>query len=80
MSPERLWQELEAFETNLNRITAKRFKAVLSPAHMQARTVLRQLVNHVGAIYPPPSPKISYHRFPSLTHQNVLWSTNGKLI
>ena len=53
-SPKRLWQELEAFETNLNRITAKRFKAVLSPAHMQARTVLRQLVNHVGAIYPPP--------------------------
>ena len=30
----------------------------LSPAHMQARTVLRQLVNHVGAIYPPNSPEI----------------------
>jgi cleavage stimulation factor subunit 3 len=25
----------------------------LSPAHMQACTVLRQLVNHIGAIYPP---------------------------
>jgi cleavage stimulation factor subunit 3 len=55
---ERLWQELEAFETNLNRITAKKFMADLSPAHMQARTVLRQLINHVGAIYPPDSPEI----------------------
>ena len=55
---ERLWQELEAFETNLNRITAKKFMADLSPAHMQARTVLRQLVNHVGAIYPPNSSEI----------------------
>ena len=55
---ERLWQELEAFETNLNRITAKKFMADLSPAHMQARTVLRQLVNHVGAIYPPSSSEI----------------------
>jgi cleavage stimulation factor subunit 3 len=48
---ERLWQELEAFETSLNRITAKKFMADLSPAHMQARTVLRQLVNHVGPLY-----------------------------
>jgi cleavage stimulation factor subunit 3 len=32
--------------------------ADLSPAHMQARTVHRQLVNHVGAIYPPNSPEI----------------------
>ena len=55
---ERLWQELEAFETNLNRITAKKFMADLSPAHMQARTVLRQLINHAGAIYPPNSPEI----------------------
>jgi len=38
---QRLWQELEAFETNLNRITAIKFMADLSPAHMQARTVLR---------------------------------------
>jgi cleavage stimulation factor subunit 3 len=50
---ERLWQELEAFETSLNRITAKKIMADLSPAHMQARTVHRQLVNYVGAIHPP---------------------------
>jgi hypothetical protein len=43
---ERLWQELEVFETGLNKITAKKFMADLSPAHMQARTVLRQLMNH----------------------------------
>ena len=54
---ERLWQELEAFETNLNRITAKKFMTDFSPAHLQARTVLRQLVNHVGAISSPNSPE-----------------------
>lgn len=55
---EGLWQELETFETNLNRITAKKFMADLSPAHMQARTTLRQLTNHLNALYPltpPPS-------------------------
>lgn len=52
---ERLWQELEAFETGLNKITAKKFMADLSPAHMQARTVLRQLVNHVTPLYAQPS-------------------------
>lgn len=51
---EALWQELEAFEMNLNRITAKKFMADLSPAHMQARTTLRQLINHVSGLYPPP--------------------------
>src|ERR1700679_3973073 len=29
----------------------------LSPAHLQARTVLRQLANHIGAIYLPSSPE-----------------------
>ncbi|TFK35087.1 hypothetical protein BDQ12DRAFT_706778 [Crucibulum laeve] len=53
---ERLWQELETFETNLNRITAKKFMGDLSPAHMQARTTLRQLSNHLSALYPPTPP------------------------
>ncbi|KXN88352.1 mRNA 3'-end-processing protein RNA14 [Leucoagaricus sp. SymC.cos] len=52
---ERLWQELESFETNLNKITAKKFMADLSPAHMQARTVLRQLTNHLSGLFPPSS-------------------------
>ncbi|RDB20367.1 mRNA 3'-end-processing protein RNA14 [Hypsizygus marmoreus] len=51
---EGLWQELEAFETNLNKITAKKFMADLSPAHMQARTTLRQLINHANGLYPSP--------------------------
>jgi cleavage stimulation factor subunit 3 len=50
---ERLWQDLETFETNLNKITAKKFMADLSPSHMQARTVLRQLSNHLSSLYPP---------------------------
>ncbi|PPQ72015.1 hypothetical protein CVT26_007975 [Gymnopilus dilepis] len=55
---ERLWQELEAFETGLNKITAKKFMADLSPAHMQARTVYRQLMNHIGPLYPPNGPDL----------------------
>ncbi len=47
---ERLWQDLETFET---KITAKKFMADLSPAHMQARTVLRQLTNYLSSLYPP---------------------------
>ncbi|KAF8650367.1 hypothetical protein AX16_005263 [Volvariella volvacea WC 439] len=52
---ERLWQEYETFETNLNRTTAKKFMADLSPAHMQARATLRQLTQHMSALIPPPS-------------------------
>ena len=52
---ERLWSELETFETNLNKITAKKFMSDLSPAHMQARAVLRQLTSHLNPLYPPSS-------------------------
>ncbi|KAJ7197027.1 Suf-domain-containing protein [Mycena pura] len=47
---EKLWSELEAFETGLNKITAKKFMSDLSPAHMQARAVLRQLSNHLSGL------------------------------
>ncbi|KAJ7050847.1 Suf-domain-containing protein [Mycena amicta] len=47
---EKLWSDLEAFEMALNKITAKKFMADLSPAHMQARTVLRQLSNHLSGL------------------------------
>ncbi|KAM6489260.1 Suppressor of forked protein (Suf) domain containing protein [Amanita muscaria] len=50
---EQLWHDLEAFETNLNKITAKKFMSDLSPGHMQARTTLRQLLGHVSGLYPP---------------------------
>ncbi|KAF8720570.1 hypothetical protein AX14_010937 [Amanita brunnescens Koide BX004] len=49
---EQLWHDLEAFETSLNKITAKKFMTDLSPSHMQARTTLRQLINHVTSLYP----------------------------
>ncbi|KAF8631737.1 hypothetical protein AX15_002220 [Amanita polypyramis BW_CC] len=49
---EQLWHDLETFETNLNKITAKKFMSDLSPGHMQARTTLRQLINHVSTLYP----------------------------
>ncbi|KAI0269339.1 hypothetical protein BC834DRAFT_624205 [Gloeopeniophorella convolvens] len=53
---ETLWSELETFENNLNRITAKKFMNDLSPSYMQARTVLRQLQRHLGPLFPPPPP------------------------
>ncbi|KAI0059336.1 Suf-domain-containing protein [Artomyces pyxidatus] len=56
---EQLWQELESFETGLNRITAKKFMNDLSPSYMQARTVLRQLQRHLGPLLPPPPPSSS---------------------
>lgn len=40
---QKLWEELETFETSLNKITAKKFLSDLSPSHMQARQVLREL-------------------------------------
>jgi len=54
---EKLWQELEAFETGLNKIVAKKFMADLSPGHMQARTVLRQLTSHLQGLYQPNQPE-----------------------
>ncbi|KIO06747.1 hypothetical protein M404DRAFT_998863 [Pisolithus tinctorius Marx 270] len=56
---EKLWSELEAFENGLNKITAKKFMSDLSPSHMQARTVLRQLQRHLGPLFPPPPPSSS---------------------
>ncbi|KAF9487681.1 Suf-domain-containing protein [Pleurotus eryngii] len=58
---ERLWQDLEALEIGLDRITAKKFMADLSPSHIQARTVLKQLQKHLEPLFPPlatsPSPR-----------------------
>ncbi|KAJ7738637.1 Suf-domain-containing protein [Mycena metata] len=47
---ELLWSQYEAFEMGLDKITAKKFISHLSPAHMQARTVLRQLKIHLNAL------------------------------
>ncbi|KAI5478156.1 mRNA 3'-end-processing protein RNA14 [Pseudohyphozyma bogoriensis] len=40
---ELIWQEYNAFENNLNKMTAKKFVAELSPSYMTARKVLREL-------------------------------------
>ncbi|KAF7313321.1 CFIA complex component [Mycena chlorophos] len=47
---EKLWSDLEAFEMGLNKITAKKFMQDLNPGYMQARTVLRQLSNHLSGL------------------------------
>ncbi|KAI0333418.1 Suf-domain-containing protein [Cubamyces sp. BRFM 1775] len=52
----RLWEEYQEFENGLNRITAKKFISDLTEAHMQARTVLNQLQEHLTVLFPPPPP------------------------
>ncbi|KAI0640581.1 hypothetical protein C8Q79DRAFT_921396 [Trametes meyenii] len=59
----RLWEEYQEFENGLNRITAsisllkrrlaKKFISDLQEAHMQARTVLNQLQEHLSVLFPP---------------------------
>ncbi|KAI0352491.1 Suf-domain-containing protein [Trametes cingulata] len=53
----RLWEEYQDFENGLNRITAKKFISDLQEAHMQARTVLNQLQEHLSVLFPPPPPQ-----------------------
>ncbi|KAH7918139.1 Suf-domain-containing protein [Leucogyrophana mollusca] len=60
---ERLWSEVEAFENNLNKITAKKVMSDLSPSYMHARAVLRQLQRHLGPLFSPP-PQSSASRPP----------------
>ncbi|KAI0070995.1 Suf-domain-containing protein [Panus rudis PR-1116 ss-1] len=50
----RLWEEYQEFENGLNKITAKKFLTDLQASHMQARTVLNQLHEHVNILFPPP--------------------------
>jgi cleavage stimulation factor subunit 3 len=50
---EQLWTQYEAFEMGLNKLTAKKFMSEQSPAHMQARTVLRQLTIHLNGLGSP---------------------------
>ncbi|CCM04957.1 uncharacterized protein FIBRA_07154 [Fibroporia radiculosa] len=52
----RLWEEYQDFENGLNKITAKKFLTDLQAGHMQARTVLNQLQEHLTVLFPPPPP------------------------
>ncbi|KAK6985207.1 mRNA 3'-end-processing protein RNA14 [Favolaschia claudopus] len=47
---DQLWAQLESYETSLNKTTAKKIMTDLSPAHMQAHTVLRQLNIHLQGL------------------------------
>ncbi|KAH9843581.1 Suf-domain-containing protein [Rhodofomes roseus] len=55
----RLWEEYQDFENGLNRITAKKFLSDLQESHMQARTVLTTLQEHLNILFPPPPPSKS---------------------
>ncbi|KAL0563898.1 mRNA 3'-end-processing protein rna14 [Marasmius crinis-equi] len=53
---ETLWGELESFENGLDRANARRFMQDLSPAHVQAKLSLRELVKLTDPICPPSIP------------------------
>ncbi|KAL0060538.1 mRNA 3'-end-processing protein rna14 [Marasmius tenuissimus] len=50
---EQLWGELETFENNIGRVTAKKIMQDLSPGYMQAKSTLRELTKHTSPLYPP---------------------------
>ncbi|GBE79055.1 hypothetical protein BKA93DRAFT_785197 [Sparassis latifolia] len=52
----KLWEDYQDFENGLNKITAKKFLSDLQEGHMQARTVLNQLQEHLTVLFPPPPP------------------------
>ncbi|GAA6030053.1 hypothetical protein JCM8097_009232 [Rhodosporidiobolus ruineniae] len=54
---EGIWQEYNAFENNLSKMTAKKFIAELSPAYMSARKTLRELRAQHDTLPAPPLPK-----------------------
>ncbi|GAA5996861.1 cleavage polyadenylation factor subunit RNA14 [Rhodotorula paludigena] len=53
---EAIWQEYNAFENNLSKMTAKKFIAELSPAYMTARKTLRELRAQHDHLYTPTLP------------------------
>ncbi|PCH41737.1 hypothetical protein WOLCODRAFT_69750 [Wolfiporia cocos MD-104 SS10] len=55
-SVKKLWEDYQDFESSLNKITAKKFLSDIQSNHMQARTVLVQLQEHLTVLFPPPPP------------------------
>ncbi|BGO88812.1 hypothetical protein NBRC10512_002167 [Rhodotorula toruloides] len=53
---EAIWQDYNAFENNLSKMTAKKFIAELSPAYMTARKTLRELRAQHDHLYTPVLP------------------------
>ncbi|KPV76834.1 uncharacterized protein RHOBADRAFT_34277, partial [Rhodotorula graminis WP1] len=56
-SVEMIWQDYNAFENNLSKMTAKKFIAELSPAYMTARKTLRELRAQHDHLYAPLLPR-----------------------
>ncbi|OSX60713.1 hypothetical protein POSPLADRAFT_1183237 [Postia placenta MAD-698-R-SB12] len=52
----KFWEDYQDFENSLNKITAKKFISDHQEDHMQARTVLNQLQEHLTVLFPPPPP------------------------
>ncbi|WFC95429.1 mRNA 3'-end-processing protein rna14 [Malassezia brasiliensis] len=55
---ESIWREYDAYETALNKLTAKKFLAESSPGYMQARSVLRELKHHTENLARPDLPHL----------------------
>ena len=53
---EAIWREYDAYENALNKVTAKKFLAEISPGYMQARAVLRDLKRITGNLARPKLP------------------------
>ncbi|KAI0740261.1 hypothetical protein C8Q76DRAFT_707266, partial [Earliella scabrosa] len=53
----RLWEEYQEFENKLDKITAEKFISDLQENHMQARSVLKHLQEHLSVLYAPSSTK-----------------------
>ncbi|GAA5860469.1 hypothetical protein JCM3774_000433 [Rhodotorula dairenensis] len=64
---ESIWQEYNAFENNLGKLTAKKFIAEHSPAYMTARKTLRELRAQHDHLYSPVLP----HRPDWSSHEHV---------
>ncbi|GAA6008673.1 hypothetical protein JCM11491_003391 [Sporobolomyces phaffii] len=55
---EQIWQDYNAFENGLSKMTAKKFIAELSPSYMTARKCLRELRAQHDALYTPLLPNV----------------------
>ncbi|SGY68797.1 BQ5605_C004g02920 [Microbotryum silenes-dioicae] len=70
---EQIWQEYNAFENNLSKLTAKKFLAELSPAYMTARKALRELRAQFGRLATPALPHQPDWSTPSVRSDLELW-------
>lgn len=68
---EAIWREYDAYESGLNKVTAKKFLGDRSPAYMQARTVLRELRKRTDSLERPSLPMLPAWIAPHLSTSSV---------